>query len=88
MRRIPMTMNDWTNKLDGFLTLNDRDILNHAGKISHQIAKQIAEREYDKFHQQRLQNDAVKADEDWAMLSKKAAQLTALDKTKKDNKNT
>ncbi len=43
MRRIPMTMADWITKLDGFLTLNDRDILSHAGKISHQMAKQIAE---------------------------------------------
>jgi len=31
MRRIPMHMTDWINKLDGFLTINDRDILNHAG---------------------------------------------------------
>ncbi|MDD4973721.1 MAG: RhuM family protein [Bacteriovorax sp.] len=33
-RRIPMSMNDWITKLEGFLSLNDRDILNHAGKIS------------------------------------------------------
>ena len=53
MRRIPMHMNDWVKKLDGFLQLNDRDILDHAGKVSHQMAKQLAEQEYDKFHQQR-----------------------------------
>ncbi|WP_313027014.1 virulence RhuM family protein [Pseudomonas lopnurensis] len=33
MRRIPMSMADWVKKLDGFLTLNDRDILANAGKI-------------------------------------------------------
>src|ERR1035437_4186546 len=38
MRRIPMSMQDWIKKLDGFLTLNDREILNHAGRISHQLA--------------------------------------------------
>ena len=38
MRRIPMYMNDWIEKLHGFLSLNDREILNHAGKISHQLA--------------------------------------------------
>ncbi len=54
MRRIPMYMNDWIKKLDGFLNINDRDILNHAGKISHEMAKQIAEGEYDKFHTKRL----------------------------------
>lgn len=54
MRRIPMSMSDWLKKLDGFLSLNDRNILNHAGKVSHQMAKQLAEQEYDKFHLHRL----------------------------------
>ncbi len=53
MRRVPMTMQDWLKKLDGFLMINDRDVLNHAGKISHEIAKQLAETEYSKFHTQR-----------------------------------
>jgi hypothetical protein len=39
MRRIAMTMADWVKKLDGFLSLNDRNILDHAGKVSHQLAK-------------------------------------------------
>ena len=50
MRRVPMHMNDWIKKLDAFLSVNDRDILNNAGKISHEMAKQLAEGEYDKFH--------------------------------------
>jgi hypothetical protein len=41
MRRIPMYMNNWISKLDGFLTINDRDILNHAGKISHDMTNLI-----------------------------------------------
>lgn len=53
IRRVPMTMQDWLKKLDGFLMINDRDVLNHAGKISHEIAKQLAETEYSKFHTQR-----------------------------------
>lgn len=52
-RRIPMTMQDWISKLDAFLTINDRDVLDHAGTISHELAKQLAESEYDKFHAQR-----------------------------------
>ena len=49
MRRIPMYMKDWVEKLNGFLILNDRDILNNAGTISHELAKENAEREYEKF---------------------------------------
>ena len=39
MRRIPMHMANWIKKLDAFLTLNEREILTHAGKISHEMAK-------------------------------------------------
>ena len=48
-RRVPMYMNNWIEKLDGFLTLNDREILNNAGSISHQLGKENAEREYKIF---------------------------------------
>ena len=48
-RRIPMYMKDWIEKLNGFLNLNDREILNNAGSISHELAKENAEREYEKF---------------------------------------
>ncbi len=54
-RRIPMYMKDWIEKLHGFLSLNDRDILNHAGAISHEMAKELAESEYDKFNQKRIE---------------------------------
>ena len=56
MRRIPMHMRDWIKKLDSFMSLNDRDILTHAGKISHDMAKQLAEGEYQKFHTQQIAN--------------------------------
>ncbi len=58
MRRIPMYMHDWIKKLHSFMTLNDRDILTHAGKISHEMAKELAESEYEKFHTQRLSDSA------------------------------
>ncbi len=50
MRRIPMYMKDWIEKLHGFLKLNDRNILEHAGKISHQVAIEKAEIEYDRYN--------------------------------------
>jgi hypothetical protein len=52
---LPMHMRDWIAKLHGFLTLNERDILTHTGKISHQMAKELAEAEYDKFNLKRIQ---------------------------------
>jgi hypothetical protein len=54
MRRIPMAMDDWIKKLDAFLNVNDRDILTHAGKISHDMARQVAENEYDTFNRKRI----------------------------------
>lgn len=63
MRRIPMYMTDWIKKLDAFLTLNERDILDHAGKISHKMAKELAETEYDKFNRKRIaQKDKMEGD--------------------------
>lgn len=76
IRRIPMNMVGWIKKLDGFLTLNDRNILDHAGKVSHQLAKQTAEQEYKKFSQQRLADEAKRADsEDLAQLTKLADEM-------------
>lgn len=49
-RRVPMYMKNWIEKLNGFLTLNDREILNNAGSISHELGKANAEREYEKFY--------------------------------------
>ena len=49
MRRIPMTMTDWEERLGGFLKLWDRDILQDAGKVSAEIAKAHAESEFEKY---------------------------------------
>jgi hypothetical protein len=45
-RRIAMTMKDWITKLEGFLTLNDREILRGAGQVSAELAKKHAERSF------------------------------------------
>ncbi len=65
LRRVPMHMHDWITKLHGFLTINDRDILTHAGRISHDMAKERAETEYERFNQQRIaQADSAGGDFD------------------------
>jgi len=49
MRKIPMTMTDWEERLSGFLRLWDRDILQDAGKVTAEIAKAHAETEFEKY---------------------------------------
>jgi hypothetical protein len=48
-RHIPMTMQDWAERMEKYLLSDDRDILTDAGKISMEIAKDHAESEYEKY---------------------------------------
>ena len=48
-RHIPMTMEDWSRRLDMFLEADDREVLQDAGKITAEIAKCKAEAEYEKY---------------------------------------
>ena len=48
-RGIPMTMKDWATKLNAFLQFNERDILDHPGKVSQEVAKAFAESEFEKY---------------------------------------
>lgn len=49
MRKIPMTMEDWEDRLGGFLKLWDREILQDAGKVTAELAKTHAETEFEKY---------------------------------------
>jgi len=83
MRRVPMSMNDWIAKLHGFLTINDRDILNHAGKISHDMAKAFAEVQYEQYSTARIRHsDTLESDFDRAVK-----QLSPVSSTKRKKKN-
>ncbi len=55
-RQIPMKMQDWVQKLDSFLQFNEYDILQDSGRISHEIAKKLAEDEFSRF---RVEQDKV-----------------------------
>jgi hypothetical protein len=48
-RQMPMSMRDWIGRLDAFLQFNDYVVLKDAGKISHEIARSLAETEYELF---------------------------------------
>jgi len=49
MNKTPMYMSDWITRLDDFLKMTGKEILKHAGKISHQIAMEKAHSEYEKY---------------------------------------
>ena len=71
MRRITMTMGKWAEKLNAFLELNERNILEHAGMISHELALEKAETEYENFNVER--NKALESDFDKTMKQIDAA---------------
>lgn len=50
-----MSMKDWTEKLDAFLKFNEQDILTNYGKVSHEVAVALAEKEYEIFRKQQDQ---------------------------------
>lgn len=51
LQHIPMYMKDWIQRLDAIIQLNGRELLNHAGNISHEMAQEKAALEYDKYRQ-------------------------------------
>jgi len=48
-RGIAMTMKDWAEKLNAFLQFNQKEILQNAGKVSAEIAKAFAEKQYNSY---------------------------------------
>jgi hypothetical protein len=48
-QKVPMYMKDWISRLDSILQLNGRELLTHAGKISHEMAIQKSEDEFEKY---------------------------------------
>jgi hypothetical protein len=82
-----MTMRDWIAKLDDFLRLSDRDLLNHAGTITHDTALAKAQSEFDKF---RVIEDAKPrpVDSDFESAIEQAKQVAAAKTGQKSNKRT
>ncbi len=73
-RKIPMTMEDWAKRLDEFLKLDDREILQNAGSISAELAKSHAESEFEKY---RIVQDYLfqsDFDKSWQQLEEQASQ--------------
>ena len=58
--RKPMYMTDWINKLNDFMVLNEKEILEHAGRISAKMAKELAETEYNKYRKKVIEAEDAK----------------------------
>lgn len=76
MNRRPMYMRDWIAKLDEFLKVSERDILTHAGRISHEVAMLKAESEYEKFDRKRLAEPS-RAERDFDEAAKRVKKIPA-----------
>jgi hypothetical protein len=59
---VVMYMKDWVLKLDAFLQFNEKDILKHQGKVSHEIAVALAESEYENYRV--IQDKLIESDFD------------------------
>ena len=57
----PMYMKDWIKKLNDILTINDREILEHAGKVRKKIANEIAAEEYEKYKEKKKLAEKIKS---------------------------
>ncbi len=64
-RRKPMHMAEWIERLDAFLQFNERNILTHAGSISHELAEQHAQAEFEKHEDERRRLEASQPTSDF-----------------------
>ena len=75
LRHIPMTMEDWEIRLNGFLTLLDREVLADAGKVSAEMARIHAETEWEKYRI--VQDRLYQSDFDrFLLLEEESAQIS------------
>ncbi len=59
-RRVPMRMAEWVDRLDAFLRFNEREVLTNPGKVSAEVARKLAEEQYEKFRVK--QDEAFESD--------------------------
>ncbi len=57
----PMYMKDWVKKLHDILTINEKEILLDAGRITHKVAESIASKQYDKYQKKQIEDDRMQS---------------------------
>lgn len=76
-RKIPMSMEDWSKRLDAFLEFDEREVLQNSGKISAKLAQTHAESEFEKYRI--VQDRLFESDFDKAVKKLAAGELTTRD---------
>jgi hypothetical protein len=76
-RKRPMHMTDWVAKLDAFLRFNERNILTHVGKVSHELAEEHAHAEFLKYDERRRALEAQRPTSDFDRLVDESKRVQA-----------
>lgn len=71
----PMHMADWVKKLDAFLQFNERNILTHAGTVTHELAQEHAHRQFEQYDAQRRQLEAQQPTSDFDQTIERVKRL-------------
>ncbi len=85
-RRKPMNMADWIAKLDAFLEFNERNILTHAGSISHELARKHARAEFAKHEEERRRLEAAQPTSDFDKAIEEVKQIESTPKKTRSSK--
>ena len=78
--RKTVTMVEWEQKLEAFLVFNEKDLLDHGGKVSAQVAEKLALERYAEFDKKRKEKERLQADhEDIELLEELQAKAKLLE---------
>jgi hypothetical protein len=69
-KNVALTMKDWVQKLDAFLQFNEESILKDNGKVSHEVAKSLAENVFETYNKIQINNYSSDFDKEILKLSK------------------
>ncbi len=64
-RKKPMHMDEWVERLDAFLKFNERNVLTHAGAVSHQLAEEHAHAQFEQYDAERRRLEAAQPSSDF-----------------------
>jgi hypothetical protein len=76
-RRHPMHMAEWVERLDAFLQFNERNVLKHAGTVTHELAEKRAHAEFEKYDAERRRLEAVEPTTDFDRAVEEVKRLEA-----------
>lgn len=82
-RRRQITMAEWEQKLDAFLSFNERDVLTHAGRIQAAVAERLALGRYEEFDAKRRESERLEADREDLKVLEGIEKSSSLEKRRK-----